>query len=158
MRTRLIWLGLGLLLVGCTTDESRCEDICVTLDDCDELASQIDVEDCIDECVKSAEDADDKCTEAFEEVSDCVSEADNDCDDVFGDDRAGGDCDDEIEDFADDCDDDFEDFFDEIGASGDACTSAAGNTCGFAFDLECDEPGGTGICATGTDTYDCDCI
>ncbi len=33
---------------------------------------------------------------------------------------------------------------------------AQNNTCEFAFDGDCDEPGrGTGLCAAGTDTQDC---
>lgn len=33
--------------------------------------------------------------------------------------------------------------------------SACSNTCEYARDGECDEPEGTGLCADGTDTADC---
>jgi hypothetical protein len=123
--------------VGCRSDTGRCEDICATFDDCE--GWDIDVDDCVDECVSDAEGADDRCIESFQLVADCASEVNLDCDD------AEDDCEDESEDFFDDCDEDFEDTFQEMGI---LCTDA----CPFGCDGYCDEPD---LCPTGTDSTDC---
>ena len=144
----LFLVGSLLGLSGCRGDEGRCEDLCATFDDCPE--ADIDVDDCVEECVSDIDSADDSCIEAFEMAADCVSEQDLDCDD------ANDECEDEGEDFFDDCADDFEDTFQEIGGGGTTPPTCSGsNTCIDAFDGFCDEPEGTGICSDGTDTYDC---
>jgi hypothetical protein len=142
--TLLFLVGLALGVSGCTTDEGMCEDICATVDDCD--GANVDIDDCVAECVDDADNADDRCYESYELAAECASEVELDCDD------ARDDCDDEIEDFADDCDDDFEDTFEEMPGFG--VTPPTGS-CPFTNDGECDEPEGTGICAEGTDVNDC---
>jgi len=140
-------IGSILGLSGCRGDEGRCEDLCATADDCE--GANVDLNDCIDECVSDADRAGDRCAESFELAADCVSDVDLDCSD------ASDDCDHEIEDWVDDCDDDFEDTFQEIAGGGSSGGSCSSNTCAFSFDGECDEPEGTGICAEGTDSADC---
>ena len=141
-------IGSILGLSGCRGDEGRCEDLCATADDCE--GANIDVDDCVAECVDDADGADDSCLESFEAAADCASDQDLDCDD------ATDECDDELEDWIDDCDDDFEDTFVEIsGAANPPTGCGTVNTCAFSFDGECDEPEGTGICSEGTDSSDC---
>ena len=104
-------LVVSVATIGCKTDEGRCEDICATLDDCDSLASSIDVDECIEDCVDDVDGEDDRCVESFEALADCFSDADRDCKDALGEafnDGVGypdGDCDSEFEDLLSDCDD-----------------------------------------------------
>jgi len=87
--------------LGCRNDSARCEDICETADDCDD---SIDIDSCIDDCMRDIEWADDNCATAYEAFADCANLEDHDCPDTIDA------CDSEIEDFFDDCEEDFEYF------------------------------------------------
>jgi hypothetical protein len=152
-RVRLFLLGSMLAISGCpshSTDDSdpsprgRCEDLCATFADC--LSPAVDVAECLTACVSDARNATDRCVDGFEAYADCLSINGLDCGDAFN-----GACENVAENFLDDCDADFATTFGLVDGAG--CVGA--DCCPFAFDGECDEPEGTGLCADGTDTTDC---
>ena len=91
----------SMTALGCRTAASSCEDICQTADDCNDI---LDIDVCIDECVRNTEFADDKCASSYEAFAICATGEDYDCPDTIDA------CDSEIEDFFDDCDEDFRHF------------------------------------------------
>ena len=88
----------SMTALGCRDATTRCEDICEAADDC---VDSIDIDVCVDECVRNADFADDKCTTSYQALADCAATEDHDCPDTIDA------CDSEIEDFWDDCDEDF---------------------------------------------------
>jgi hypothetical protein len=101
---RLLLVGVlvgSLSTAGCRSDGARCEDVCVTADDCDDY---LEVDRCIDECTRNTEFADDGCMASFSVMADCMATEGHDCPDAVDE------CDSAIEDFFEDCEDDFEHF------------------------------------------------
>src|SRR5262245_53835094 len=117
MRSAVVVLVALLGVTACRSDAGRCEDICATLDSCDEI--DLDVDNCIDECVSDADEAGERCSESFDYLADCVSDEDLDCDTIIDED---GTCRAEANDFGEDCEVDFADMFEEI-EQGDPCGS-----------------------------------
>jgi hypothetical protein len=157
----LLWVGVA----GCDgapeeddddgpSSSSRCEDICLTVADCEGL--EVNVDACVQSCVADASQASATCVRSFEDITDCATDVGLDCDAV-----SNG-CANEAEDWIDDCEVDFERTFETLGLTPpdppDPPPGTCTNTCIDAFDGFCDEPEGTGICTDGTDAGDCGCV
>lgn len=74
----LVFFGLVL---GCESNESRCETLCDWIDECsDQSVACSDSE--IEECADDIDDTDSDCEDAFGEFTDCLEDQDLDCSDV----------------------------------------------------------------------------
>jgi len=94
-------VGLAFVMVGCTSDETRCKTMCKWLDQCAEAIVNCTPSE-IDECVREAGELSDGCDDAFADFTDCLDDHDLDCSEVESSCRS------ELAEFTDQCDGEFD--------------------------------------------------